>query len=141
MVAAFWFPMVLAIVSYLIYHSSQKVLSTSLNPLFVTSMAYTLAMLISWILFFLIPLTGYQKPTFTWPMFTIACGVVGLDVGFLLAYRAGWGISTAPLFANVSVALLLLPIGVLIFREKLTMINWVGLLCCIAGLVMMRWGK
>jgi drug/metabolite transporter (DMT)-like permease len=138
---AFWFPMVLAIVSYMIYHSSQKMLSNSLNPLFITSLAYSLAMLISWTLFFCIPLVGYEKSTFSWPILAIAVGVVGLDVGFLLAYRAGWGISSAPLFANVTLALAVLPIGLLIFKEKLTALNIAGVLCCVVGLILLRWGK
>ncbi|HEV8661075.1 MAG TPA: hypothetical protein VGS96_20930 [Thermoanaerobaculia bacterium] len=46
-------------------------------------------------------------------LFYVAIGlaIVAIDLGFLLAYRAGWRISTASVAANTTAALILLPTG------------------------------
>ncbi len=135
-----WGPIALAICSYLVYHTSQKYLSQSINPFLVTCIAYTIAAVTSGLLFFSIRLSGYSLPSgMNWPLLSIGLAVVGLDVGFLLAYRAGWGIGTAPVLTNVVVAMVLLPVGVLLFKEKATLINLVGLLFCITGLILLKW--
>jgi drug/metabolite transporter (DMT)-like permease len=55
-------------------------------------------------------------------------------VGFLLAYRAGWALSSAALLVTTIFALVLLPIGVVAFREALTPSRLVGFALCLAGL-------
>jgi multidrug transporter EmrE-like cation transporter len=64
-----------------------------------------------------------------------------LELGFLLAYRAGWNISLAGLVSNTTVAMLLLPVGLVLFRERLSGINAVGVVVALLGLVLMNWGK
>lgn len=60
--------------------------------------------------------------------------IVGIELGFVVAYRAGWRISVASLIANVATALLLVGIGLLFFREHLSGSSAVGIALCIAGL-------
>jgi multidrug transporter EmrE-like cation transporter len=69
----------------------------------------------------------------------LGIAIIGLELGFLLAYRAGWNISLAGLVSNVIVGLVLLPVGLLLFQEKLTPLNLAGVVVCIAGLVMINW--
>ncbi len=76
-----------------------------------------------------------------WASFVLAFEIVGLEVGFLLAYRAGWNISSAAIFVNVAGTLLLVPVGLLFFKEKLSAVNLLGILVCILGLVMVNWKK
>ena len=71
----------------------------------------------------------------------LAFTLVGLEVGFLLAYRAGWTISLAGLFSNATVSVLLLPVGLMLFKDRLSGVNALGVLVAIVGLVLMNWGK
>jgi len=64
--------------------------------------------------------------------------ILGLEVGFLLAYRAGWNISMAGIVSASAVALVLIPVGLVVFKEKLTVFNLLGVLLCIVGLVMVN---
>ena len=64
--------------------------------------------------------------------------LVGLELGFLLAYRANWNLSYAALVANIIVALVFIPIGLLVFKEKVTLTNILGVFVCVAGLVMIN---
>jgi drug/metabolite transporter (DMT)-like permease len=73
-----------------------------------------------------------------WSSYALAMAIVGLEVAYILAYRAGWRISIAAVLVNTAVTILLVPIGLLAFREKLSLINVAGVLVAVAGLVMMN---
>ena len=59
-----------------------------------------------------------------------------IEVGFLLAYRAGWRISVAAVTSNVAVTALLIPIGIVAYKEHLSLRSILGLICCVLGLVL-----
>jgi multidrug transporter EmrE-like cation transporter len=60
--------------------------------------------------------------------------VVGLDLGFLFLYRSGFEVSLGALVTQSAAALVLLGIGVAVFREQLSLANAAGLVLCLAGL-------
>jgi multidrug transporter EmrE-like cation transporter len=62
-----------------------------------------------------------------------------IEIGFVLAYRAGWQISLASVSVNVAIAVILIPLGLVFFRESLTRANLVGLALCLTGLVLLTW--
>jgi multidrug transporter EmrE-like cation transporter len=59
-------------------------------------------------------------------------------MGFLLAYRAGWNISLAQFYATTILTLLLIPIGLCFFQEKITMINVFGIILCLGGVILLN---
>jgi drug/metabolite transporter (DMT)-like permease len=67
--------------------------------------------------------------------------VVLIELGFLLAYRAGWTLGSAALYCNAAVALVLLPVGVLAFGESLDLRKGLGLLLAFAGLALLTGGS
>jgi predicted permease len=72
-----------------------------------------------------------------WASFALGLIVVSLELGFLLAYRAGWKVSVAAVYSNVAVGLLLLPLGVWLYRESLTISNGFGIVLAVVALVLM----
>jgi uncharacterized membrane protein len=69
-----------------------------------------------------------------WTALALAAVIVGLDLGFLYLYRGGFEVSLGALVTQSAAALLLLVIGVAVFRERLTAANVVGLGLCLVGL-------
>lgn len=65
----------------------------------------------------------------------IGLTAVGVELGFLYAYRTGWSISTTSItigaFTTTSLAL----VGTLWFKEQLTPLNIVGIVLCLAGVI------
>ena len=57
-----------------------------------------------------------------------------MELGFLLAYRAGWRVGVAALYSNALVTILLVPVGLLAFRETLDARRLLGLALAGAGL-------
>jgi drug/metabolite transporter (DMT)-like permease len=57
----------------------------------------------------------------------------------LLAYRAGWDLGKASIVSNVSAAILLVPLGVLLFCERPTLLNLTSVMICIVGLILINY--
>jgi uncharacterized membrane protein len=67
----------------------------------------------------------------------LGIALIGIEFGFLMAYRNGWSVSVAPTFSNVTLALILAPVGLLFLQERLSWQNFLGLGLCVVGLVLM----
>lgn len=137
----FYFSIGLAILASVFYNLVQKLTSPTVHPLIGLAATYTVALVFSLLLlpfFSLKENLASSLKQLNWASFALGLVIVGLEVGYLLAYRAGWQISLAAVFSNVATGLILLPIGVLLFREKLTPTNAIGILVCILGLYLIN---
>ena len=140
----FYVSISMAVLSSLLYHVILKFTPSDVNPALSLAVTYAVAVLVSLVLLLVFPLSGSllgALKELNWASYALALALVGLEVGFLLAYRAGWNISTAAIFVNVAVTLLLLPIGVVALKERLSIVNVAGVLVCVVGLVMINVGK
>ena len=72
-----------------------------------------------------------------WASYLLGAVVVSLELGFLLAYRAGWQVSVAGLYANVAVGIVLIPIGTVLYRETLTYSQGAGIALAVVSLILM----
>jgi uncharacterized membrane protein len=136
---AFYLPFVLAVGGMLFYHLSQKSIPKGINPFHVTILAYAIGIIMCAICAFVYP----GKKTIVeslresnWAVFVLGLAAASIELGFLLAYRAGWRISLAAVATNVTVTILLVPIGVMLFKDHLSLRNILGLAFCILGLVL-----
>jgi uncharacterized membrane protein len=119
----------------------QKAIPDQFNPFISLVITYVTAIITSLILYIIYPtnttLLSNLKLSI-WPSVLLGLVVVGLEVGFLLVYRSGWDLSVASMLSNITVALVLLPIGLLIYRETFTKINVLGVVLCILGLILVK---
>jgi len=133
---------VLTVASNVLYHVFQKITPVAANPLLALAVTYATSTVFCIALFLVLPdhktLTESLK-LIAWPSTALGLAIVGLELGFLLAYRSGWSISLAALASTVAVALVLLPIGVMFFRERPSITNSLGFAICILGLALMNW--
>ncbi|HEX8130429.1 MAG TPA: EamA family transporter [Pyrinomonadaceae bacterium] len=135
----FYLPLVLAVGGNLLYHLSQKSMPKAANPLFIITIAYLVGILACVLYSFVYPNDKSFLDTLresNWAVYAMGLGAAVIEVGFLLAYRAGWNISTAAVVCSTAVTLMLIPIGVVAFKEHLSVRNVVGLLLCMVGLVL-----
>jgi uncharacterized membrane protein len=137
----FYFAIGLAIVATVFYHLIQKVTPANANPGLTLAVTYLTAALLSLGLLPFYPIkdglaAGVRQ--LNWTSIGLGIVIVGLEIGFLLAYRAGWNVSAAAVVANVAVAVILMPLGLLLFKEKVTPVNVLGVILCIAGLVLVN---
>jgi uncharacterized membrane protein len=136
---AFYFPFAIAVGGMLFYHLAQKSIPKEMNPFYATIIAYAIGIVLC--LVFALTLPG--KKSFVgavresnWAVFTLGAAAACIEIGFLLVYRAGWKIGVAAVATNVAVTALLIPIGIIVFRDHLSLRNVLGLIFCVLGLVL-----
>lgn len=136
---SFYFPVALAVGGMLFYHLAQKSIPKEINPLYATIMAYGVGIVLCAIAALAYP----AKRSFVdsvrgsnWAVFVLGAAAACIEIGFLLAYRAGWKISVAAVATNVAVTAMLIPIGIVVFKDQLSLRNVLGLIFCVLGLVL-----
>ena len=129
--------MVLLVLSAATYQLAAKFVSHSLSPWHILTIVYIIGVVLSVI----VGLIDSSKQTLwetfrasNWAVFVLGFAVVGIEAGYLLAFRSGWQLNVTGVFSNTAAAILLFPIGVLILKERMTTLNIVGLVVAIVGL-------
>jgi len=133
--------MFLTILANIFYHISQKNIPEALNPVSSLIITYATALLGSFLLYPLFPSNEGIILSFkhiNWSSFILGIALIGLELGFLLAYRSGWNISVAAIFSNSFVTILLVPIGIALFKENISVKNIIGVVICVAGLYLIQ---
>lgn len=72
-----------------------------------------------------------------WTAYLLGLSLVGLEAGFISIYRAGWKISVAQLISSCALACVLLAVGLLFYRETISLRQCVGLCLAGAGLILL----
>ena len=140
----FYFSIILAICSSAFYHFTAK--STPGNVNFTVSLlvTYAVAFLATLLTFPFFPMpegVTVELKKLNWASFGLALAIVGIEFGFLLCYRSGWNLGIAAVLTNVVASLILVPVAILVFRDKLSWVNVAGIFVCLAGLVMLNWKR
>ena len=133
----------LATLSTVFYHIFQKMTPAAANPALALSVTYGVALCLTFIMFSFFPLGGFSAALqkLNWVSFALGLAIVGLEVATLLAYRAGWELSLLSIVVNVVASLVLVILGLVLYKEKLTLVNIMGILVCIAGLAMINYKR
>ena len=122
---------VIAIGGMVTYHLLQKSIFAQAHPVASLAITYVCALLATLLLIPLYPirdsLLGSLRSV-TWPSYALGLSVVAIELGFLLAYRAGWSLNVAAGYANVVTILILIPLGLLAFGEPFSTRKLLGVL-------------
>ena len=140
----FYFYIILAICSSALYHFTAK--STPGNVNFTVSLlvTYAVAFIATLLTFRFFPVqegVTTELKKLNWASVGLAIAVVGIEFGFLLTYRAGWNLGIAAVLVNVVASLILVPVAIFVFKDKISWVNVLGIFVCLAGLVMLNWKR
>ena len=128
-------PLLLVVLSNTAYQLLSKKIPSALNPFAGLMVTYAVGFIISTVMFFLTCHTGTAKEFSKVNIcsFLLGAAIVGLEGGFLLMYRNGWELSRGSLTANILLAIVLVVIGMIFFRESMTVKKAFGIALCIIG--------
>jgi len=130
-------PLLVALGGVVVYHLSQKAVPGDTAPFVVVGLAYAVGLATCLAVVFASGTPLGETVRSAWrPAVGIGLGALTIEVGFLLAYRAGWPLSSAGLLVNVAAALVLLVVGLAFFHEALTVRQWIGVAACVIGLAL-----
>ena len=127
----------LAIVATVAYHIILKLTPAGANPLLSLTLTYgAVTVLFAGVLVLAPGEFAWREEMrhLNWTAIALALAIIGLDLGFILLYRTGFEVSLGALVTQTAAAMLLVGIGVLVFREKLDLSHGVGIVLCLAGL-------
>ena len=130
-------PLGLIILSNVFYQVCAKAVPDKMNPFASLTITYAIGTIASLILYFVLSKGGniireYRKTN--WAPFVLGLVVVGLEVGFIYAYKAGWPVSTAQVVQAAILAVFLIVVGRVLYKEPITWNKIVGMIVCLAGL-------
>lgn len=136
MVSYVW-PIALVVLSNVIYQICAKSVPEGMNPLASLTVTYLVGAITSGILFFALNKDGslareYSK--LNWAPFVFGIVLVGLEVGFIYAYKAGWQVSTASIVQSAFLAVALIFVGFVLYHEAITWNKIIGVVICLIGL-------
>ena len=134
-------PIVVVILSNTSYNVCMKSMPGDVNPFGALMVTYFVATIISAIIFLYMvgpsDVVG-EISKINWVSVILALAIVGLEVGYVFVYRAGWTISTASVVANIGLACVLIVLGYFLYRENVSINQIVGIVVCMFGLVLIN---
>ena len=131
-------PMVLLVVSNTVYQLCAKSVPKGINPFASLIVTYLIGAAASLVLYFVLGSDGNLLKEYgklNWAPIILGIVIVGLEAGYIFAYKAGWQVSRAQVVQSVILAGALLLVGWLLYHEALTWNKIVGIVICLIGLV------
>ena len=137
---AAYLPLLVTIAGGVLYHFAQKSVPKHANPYALIITAY-LAGIICCGGALLLEGAPWRSTLswqhLHWSGMLIGVSAAMIELGFLFVYRTGWQLSATSVIVNISVAVILVPLGITLFRERLSLQNIVGIVCCLFGLFLL----
>lgn len=139
-----WWPLLLVVLSSVGYQVGLKEVSGIGDPMISLMVTYLAASAVSFVIYFFQSLgkERFFRGVLSVNVSAMGLGlaIVGIEVGTLFMYRAGWAVNVAFVVANSLIVAALMLTGFLLYKEKLTLrqligvgISLVGILCIVMG--------
>lgn len=131
-------PIALVVLSNTVYQICSKSVPQEVNPFAALTVTYLVGALFTAVMYFL---TGKshnivkEMSQMNWAPFLLGVVIVGLEVGFIYAYKAGWQVSMASIVQSAFLAISLVFVGTIMYREAITWNKILGIIICMVGLV------
>lgn len=130
-------PIGLVVLSNVVYQICSKAMPQDMSPFVSLGITYVVAAIASLTAFFALGRQAglaNELHKANWAPFVLGIVIVGLEVGFIFAYRAGWEVSVASVVQSSFLAVALLVVGHLLYGEALSPTKLLGIVICLVGL-------
>ena len=122
MLSYIW-PIALVVLSNTLYQICAKSVPEGMNPLASLTVTYLVGAVISCAMYYILNREAnlFREIRLTnWAPIVLGIVIVGLEVGFIYAFRAGWQVSVAQIVSSAAVAVILIFVGYLLYHEAIT---------------------
>ena len=136
-------PILLIILSNTIYNICTKSTPSNVNAFGTLMITYIVAAILTAIIFvFLVKPENVveELSKVNWTSVVLGMAIVGLELAYIFAFRAGWKLSSASLVANIGLAIVLIFVGAILYGENITIKQLLGIFICIGGLFLINMG-
>ncbi|MBP9988634.1 MAG: EamA family transporter [Ruminococcus sp.] len=135
-------PIGLVVFSNIVYQICAKSVPQNMNPFASLTITYSVAAILCAIMFFVFnkgESLVHEYAKLNWSPFVLGFVIIGLEAGFMFAYRAGWQVSTASIVQSSFLTVALLFVGWLAYHEPMTWNKVVGIIICMIGLIFVNY--
>lgn len=136
MISYIW-PIALVVLANTVYQICAKSVPEGMDPFASLTITYLVGAVVSLVMYYALNRDGnllqeYKKVNFA--PFLLGLVIVGLEVGYIYAYKAGWAVSTAQIVQAAFLGVILIFVGYFLYKEQITWNKAVGIVVCLAGL-------
>lgn len=134
-------PVLLIVGSNVVYQLCTKGSPESVSPFASLAVTYLVGAICSAVLYFISepqPSLLRELAGLNAAPFLLGAVVVGLEAGFIFAYRAGWQVSMLSIVQSTLLAVILLFVGAAVYGEPLSKNKLIGALICLVGLAVIN---
>ena len=134
-------PIALVVLSNVAYQICAKSVPEEMNPFASLTVTYLVGAAASGILFFALDHSGnliHEVQKINWAPLVLGIVIVGLEAGWIYAYKAGWQVSTGFIVHSDFLAIALIFVGYLLYHEAMTWNKLAGVGICLVGLVLIN---
>ena len=137
----FIWPIALVLFSNTFYQICAKEVPGDVSPFASLTLTYLTGALVSLVLHFIFRpgediFSAYSKMNFA--PYALGMVIVGLEAGWIFAYKAGWEVSEGNITSSALLAGILVAVGALIYKEPVTWNKITGIIVCLIGLVLIN---
>ena len=135
-------PIALVVLSNIVYQICAKSIPGSVSPFSSMTVTYLVGAAFSTAMYFIMDKNHNivkELGQMNWAPYALGIVIVGLEVGFIYVYKAGWQVSMASIVQSSFLAIALVIVGALLYHEALTWNKLVGIGFCMVGLIFMNW--
>ncbi|MDO4797689.1 MAG: EamA family transporter [Coriobacteriales bacterium] len=132
-----YWPIALAVVADIAYQIASKQTPTAMNPFASLTLAYLVGAAASAVIYLITNSGGSilgEWKLANWTTVMLGLAIVGLEAGSIYMFRAGWDVSVGPMVKNALIAIALLALGYLAYKEPMTGTKVAGVGACLLGL-------
>ena len=134
-------PIALVVLSNVVYQICAKSVPDKMDPFASLTVTYLVGAAASAVFYIILHrdvhlLREYSK--LNWAPLVLGIVIVGLEVGWIYAYKAGWQVSTGFIVQSAFLAAVLLVVGYVLYKEPITRNKLIGIALCLAGLVVLN---
>lgn len=132
-----YLPIALIVVSNIFYHVCSKSMPDKVNPFAALTVTYLVGAAVSALIYVFSNKDGSfigELKNMNWTTYVLGIAIVGLEAGSIYMYKAGWNISVGQLIHSTILAVCLIFVGILFYREQLNASKIAGIVICMVGL-------
>jgi drug/metabolite transporter (DMT)-like permease len=134
-------PMIVIIVTIVIYNLITKEIPGDINTFASLVITYSVSAICCFLLFMFNSkernFIAQVKKT-NWASWLYGLALVTTEAGYVYVYRAGWSVSLGSLVVNIILACLMMFVGWMFYKERISIRQFGGLGVCILGMVLIN---
>lgn len=140
---AYIWPIILVIIANVMYQIGAKEIPSEMDGLATLTITYAIATLMTLVIFLVSAGTGFnglieEYSKANWAVIMFGVSAVGLEVGYVFAFKLGWEVSLAYVIQSAALSAMLLFVGYILYSEAITWNKLLGIVICVAGLIVLN---